>query len=156
MKLTTFAIALTFSVASLQAVAQNVVLKPVNDNFETQVCYTAATEGYAKAKQLIRSEHLSALEFTASLSCNGETLKAFAKKYANNEVSDNPTTIKLIAKDTDDASKACVEAVTIGEASARAKYNLEGEKIFCNYKEMSEFVRRYDSERVAVRAVTEE
>jgi hypothetical protein len=156
MKLTTFAIALSFSVASLQAVAQNVVLKPVNDNFETQVCYTAATEGYAKAKQLIRSTHSSALEFTASISCNGEPLKVFAKKYANNVISDNPTTIKLIAKDSDDVSKACVEAVTIGEASARAKFNLEGEKIFCNYKEMGEFVRKYDSERVSVRAVTEE
>ena len=49
MKLSTFAIALISSVASLNAFAQDVRLNPVNQNIETQACYTAATEGYRAA-----------------------------------------------------------------------------------------------------------
>lgn len=156
MKFSTFAIAITFSVASLQAVAQNVILKPVDEKFETQVCYLAATEGYAEAKQLIRSRNESVSEFAASVTCNGDRLKAFAHKYANNKITEDAVTVELVAKDSDIASQACVEAISIGEEDARAKYSLEGEQILCNYKEMSEFVRKYDTENVVVRVITEE
>ncbi len=40
MKLSTFAIALTLSVAATQSFAKDVVLKPINDNIETQACLT--------------------------------------------------------------------------------------------------------------------
>ncbi|MGK0502949.1 MAG: hypothetical protein ACJARF_001715, partial [Alteromonadaceae bacterium] len=63
MKLSTFAIALISSVASLNAFAQDVRLNPVNQNIETQACYTAATEGYRAAKRLIRDNGLNVESF---------------------------------------------------------------------------------------------
>ncbi|HBF70414.1 MAG TPA: DUF3718 domain-containing protein, partial [Alteromonas australica] len=41
MKLSTLALALTFSVISVSSFAKDVVLKPVNANIETQACLTA-------------------------------------------------------------------------------------------------------------------
>ena len=49
MKLSTFAIALTLSVAATQSFAKDVVLKPINDNIETQACLTAAEDGFGPA-----------------------------------------------------------------------------------------------------------
>ncbi len=54
MKLSTFAIALTLSVAATQSFAKDIVLKPLNDNIETQACLTAAKEGFGPALRLIR------------------------------------------------------------------------------------------------------
>lgn len=156
MKLTTLAIALTCSVASLQAVAQNVVLKPVDENFETKVCYAAATKGYDAATKMIRASHQSVADFNSRVTCNGLTVKRFAKKYAQNDVDEDATVIALVAKDKDIASKACVEALEIGEAAARAKYSLEGERILCNFKEMSQFVRQYDKENIVVRSIADD
>lgn len=153
MKMSTFAIALTFTIASVQAMAQNVTLKPVDTNFETEACYTAATLGYDAAKKLVRSNGLNFTEFKTSVSCNGEDIKSFAQRYASAPV---PATITIVAKDADIASKACVEAIQIGEAKARAKYNLEGETIICNHRDMSEFVKKYNAEKVVIQEIAED
>ena len=97
MKLSTFAIALTLSVASVQAFAQNVILNPVNDSLETQVCYTAATESLTAAKKLARSNGVKFSKLNASVSCNGLSISEFAKTYANNVVTEDAITIKLVA-----------------------------------------------------------
>lgn len=156
MKLSTLAIALTFTVASVQAVAQNVVLKATNDNLETQACYTAATEGYSAAKRLVRSNGVKFDTFNVAVKCNGVSIKQFAKQFADNKADENATELALVAKDSGEASRACVEALEIGEKQARAKYSLEGEVIFCNHREMSEFVRKYDSENIVIRSIAED
>ena len=156
MKMSTIAIALTLTVASVQAMAQNVTLKPVDDNFETQTCYTAATLGYNAAKKFVRSNGLNFTEFKTAVTCNGLNIKEFAQLYADTPETEVPSTITIVAKDAEIASKACVEAIEIGEAEARAKYNLQGQKIFCNHREMSEFVRKYNADNVVVREIAED
>ncbi|MBO1256586.1 DUF3718 domain-containing protein [Alteromonas sp. 5E99-2] len=154
MKLPTLAIALTFTLVSVQAAAQDVVLKPTNDNLETKVCYTAATESYSAAKRLVRSNGLNFEQFNVGVKCNGVSIKQFANEFANN--SSQETAKALVAKNTDNASRACVEAIQIGEKEALAKYNLEGELVFCNFREISDFIRKYDSENVVIRDIAED
>ncbi|MBO1256584.1 DUF3718 domain-containing protein [Alteromonas sp. 5E99-2] len=156
MKLSTLAIAITFTVASVQAVAQNVVLKPTNDDFETQACYTAATEGYSEAKRFIRGNGVNFESFNVAVKCNGVTIKQFARQFADNQIDESAIELALVAKDTGDSAKACIEAIEIGETQARAKYSLEGEVILCNHREISEFVRIYDSENIVIRSITED
>ena len=89
MKLSTLALALTFSVISVSSFAKDVVLKPVNANIETQACLTAATEGFGPALRFIRKNGFDAETFSATVRCNGESLRTFAHMYRNNEVSSN-------------------------------------------------------------------
>lgn len=155
MKLSTVAVALTLTVASVQAMAGSVTFKQANANFETQACYTAATEGYSAARKLVKSNGYDFAEFKATVTCNGESLRSFAKQFANTPSAETKS-ITIVAKNTDIASKACVEAIKIGETQARAKYSLQGETIFCNRKEMSEFVRKYNDNNVVVRDIAED
>ena len=155
MKLSTAAIALTLTVASVQAMAGSVTFKQVNANFETQACYTAATEGYSAARKLVKSNGYDFAEFKATLTCNGETLRNFAKQFEDAPASEAKS-IAIVAKNTDIASKACVEAIKIGENKALAKYKLQGEVIYCNNKTMSQFVRKYNDNNVVVRDIAED
>lgn len=155
MKLSTFAIAITLSVASLQAVAQNVVLKPVSDNFETQVCYTAATEGYNAAKRLARREHVNFAEIRTSVSCNGISIKEFAELYEINDQDSATTTVALVAKNSNVESQACLAAIDLGETAAKAKYGLEGETVFCNYEEMATFAKKYRNDSTVIQALAD-
>ncbi|MDO6566409.1 DUF3718 domain-containing protein [Alteromonas sp. 1_MG-2023] len=154
MKLSTFAIALISSVASLHAFAQDVRLNPVNQNIETQACYTAATEGYTAAKRLIRENGLNVESFSASLLCNDVSLRKFADLYSN-KTAPEAKAITLVAKNEDIASQACLDAVSIGTEKALVKHGLVGETIICNHKEMSAFARAYSTESVVVRPLSE-
>ena len=155
MKLSTFAIALTLSVAATQSFAKDIALKPINDNIETQACLTAAKDGFGPALRLIRSKGFYAEEFSASVRCNGESLRTFAYMYKNNKASDNAKTVALVAKNKDVASQACLEALSVGKEAALAKFDLEGENIICNHKAISDFVREYKTENVVVRTAAE-
>ena len=155
MKLSTFAIALTLSVAATQSFAKDVVLKPINDNIETQACLTAAEDGFGPALRLIRSKGFNAEEFSASVRCNCESLRTFAYMYKNNKATENAKTVALVAKNQDVASQACLEALSVGKEAALAKFGLEGENIICNHKTMSDFVREYSAENVVVRTAAE-
>ncbi|MDC8832002.1 DUF3718 domain-containing protein [Alteromonas gilva] len=151
MKLSTLAITFTLALTSAQAFAQKVVFKPVSDNLETQACLTAANDGYFAARKLIRKSGLDFVTFSATVSCNGVSLKKFANLYADNSDA-VASSFALVAKDQDVATQACLDALSIGETQALAKYNLEGETIFCNSKSMTNFVRRYNAQNVVVKA----
>ncbi|MBU3021653.1 DUF3718 domain-containing protein [Aestuariibacter sp. A3R04] len=159
MKLSTVALALTLSVAATQTFAKSLVLKPLNDNIETQACLTAANEGYQQALRLVRSKGLNSEEFAASVRCNGVTLHTFANMYKTKETpADNTAearTIALVAKNRDIASQACLEALSSGKEAALAKFGLEGESIICNYKSLNDFVREYSADNVIVRTSAE-
>ncbi len=155
MKLSTFAIALTLSVAATQSFAKDVRLKPVDNNIETQACLTAATEGYGASIRFIRNNGFNAEEFSATLRCNGESLRTFAFMFKNNEETVNAKTVALVAKNQNAASQACLEALTIGKDAALVKYGLEGENIICNRQKISDFVRQYSAENVVVRTTAE-
>ena len=155
MKLSSIAIAFTLSVVSNYSFAQDVRLNPVNQNIETQACYTAATEGYNSAIKLIRNNGLNTKAFGATIMCNGVSLRKFADLYSSNSASESQKTITLIAKNENAASRACIDALSIGQEKALAKYGLEGETIMCNRKQLSDFIREYKSEKVVVRSFTE-
>lgn len=155
MKLSSIAIAFTFSVVSATSFAQDVRLNPVNQNIETQACYTAATEGYTAATKFIRSHGLNTKAFGAAVLCNGVSLRKFAELYSSNNAPQSEKTITLVAKNEDAASRACLDALSMGQEKALAKYGLEGETIICNRKELSDFIREYKSETVVVRSFTE-
>ena len=105
--------------------------------------------------RLIRSKGFNAEEFSASVRCNGESLRTFAYMYKNNKASDNAKTVALVAKNKDVASQACLEALSVGKEAALAKFDLEGENIICNHKAISDFVREYKAENVVVRTAAE-
>ena len=155
MKLSTLALALTFSVISVSSFAKDVVLKPVNANIETQACLTAATEGFGPALRFIRKNGFDAETFSATVRCNGESLRTFAHMYRNNKVSSNAKTVALVAKNENVASKACLAAIKVGARQALAQYNLEGENIICNNKQIADFAREYTAQDVVVRNLSE-
>ncbi len=105
--------------------------------------------------RLIRSKGFNAEEFSASVRCNGESLRTFAYMYKNNKATENAKTVALVAKNQDVASQACLEALSVGKEAALAKFGLEGENIICNHKTMSDFVREYSVENVVVRTAAE-
>ena len=155
MKLSTFAISLFFSVAATQSFAKDVRLQPVDENIETKACLTAATEGFQPALRLVRANGFDAEEFSASVRCNGESLRTFAYMFRNNQVSETAKKVALVAKNDNAASQACLEALTIGKDAALTKYGLKGENIICNHKNISDFVRSYKSQNVEVRTADE-
>ncbi|NVK57047.1 MAG: DUF3718 domain-containing protein [Alteromonadaceae bacterium] len=150
MKLSTLAITFTLALTSAQTFAQKVVFKPAMDNLETKACLTAANDGYFAARKLIRKSGLDFATFSATVSCNGVSLKKFASQYVDN-TDTAASSFALVAKDGDVATQACLAALSIGETEALAKFNLKGETIFCNSKSMSTFVRRYNTQNVVVR-----
>ncbi|MDY6885599.1 MAG: DUF3718 domain-containing protein [Pseudomonadota bacterium] len=155
MKLSTFAISLLFSVAATQSFAKDVRLQPVDENIETKACLTAANEGYQPALRLVRASGFDSDEFSASVRCNGESLRTFAFMYRNNQVSENAKKVALVAKNNNAASQACLEALTIGKDEALTKYGLKGESVICNRKDIADFVRTYKSQNVEVRTADE-
>lgn len=155
MKLSSMVLAFTFAVTSVHSFAQDVRLNPVNQKIETQACYTAATEGYTAATKLIRNNGFNSKAFSASIRCNGVSLRQFAELYSNVEAPQHDKIITLVAKDQDVASKACLDALTMGTERALIKHGLKGETIMCNSKILSDFVRQYKSEKVVVRTFTE-
>lgn len=155
MKLSTLALALTFTVAATQSFAKDIVFKPANANIETKACLTAANEGYAPALRFIRKSGFNADEFSASVRCNGESLRTFAHMFRNTEANTESKTITLVAKNEDTASKACLAAITVGANKALAQYQLKGENIICNHKQISDFAREYRTNNVVVRSISE-
>lgn len=155
MKLSTFAISLLFSVAATQSFAKDVRLQPVDENIETKACLTAANEGYQTALRLVRANGFDAEEFSASVRCNGESLRTFAYMFRNNQVTENAKRVALVAKNNNAASQACLDALTIGKDAALTKYGLKGENIICNHKNIADFVRSYKSQNVEVRTADE-
>ena len=151
MKFSTLAVAATLVLASGSALAKNVVFKPVNDNFETQVCLTAATEGLAAAKTLVSSNDMNYVSFSRTVTCNDQSIAEFANSHATQEASSGKATrIALKAKNTNVESQLCLDAVVIGEDAARAKYDVYGE-VLCNRRSLSSFVSRYADQEVELR-----
>ncbi|WP_371195092.1 hypothetical protein [Glaciecola sp. SC05] len=135
------------------AQTSNIVLKPVNDNVETQACYIAATNGLDAAKKYIESNDYSFVVFNSALTCNGISIKDFAQKFADkkNALADplekSPSNVKLVAVDNN-ISQLCVDAVILGEKEARVKHDVLHEVVYCNSKTLSRFARTFQNKNV--------
>ncbi|MFC4700208.1 hypothetical protein ACFO4O_08580 [Glaciecola siphonariae] len=159
MKALTTLLALSFlapsTVFAAPTAASNVVLKPVNNNLETQVCYVAATKGLNAAKLFVAKQDMTFSSFSRSVTCNGVSIEDFANKYAvksnaNEEaIKQQLSTYKLVALDNKE-SQLCVDAVVLGEQRARAKHGIDDEVVFCNSKTLGSFARSFRNKNVTL------
>lgn len=135
--------------------SENVVLKPVNDNIETQACYVAATEGVNQAKSFLRANAFSFANFNSAVKCNGIGIADFAEKYSvknddtETAVQEELGTFKLVAMDNS-ASQLCVDAVLLGERKARIKHNALNDVVFCNDKSLGRFTRVFKDKNLSL------
>lgn len=131
-------IALSTSLVSVSANAAG--LEMGSDNFETKVCYVAATEGIKTAEKMIKDKGLSVRRLTENVMCNNTDLKTFAKRHANKNISTAPVT--LIATNNDIESKICIESLTNGINNTERKYRVNKDQIRCNGIPLPRFVRQ--------------
>lgn len=147
-------IVMALSVSSLVASASD--FKKTNDNFETQICYVAATEGLESAKSLVESKGLLFRTFKKSVTCNGADLTSFAREYAqrskNKEASPG---VELVASNNDIESKICIEALTQGMEKTVTKYRINKDYIRCNGKPLPRFVKENKLRGSAVASIPE-
>ena len=154
------ALAITLSLTSVVATANNVVLKPINENIETQACYTAATQGLNAAKELVSKENINFGIFKNSVTCNGLSLVDFAQQYGEQSGEQNAkseateTRIVLVAKNTNVESQLCLDAITMGERAAREKHAIDL-PVTCNNLDLADFVRSYKKQEVLVRTTAD-
>ncbi|MDG1122528.1 MAG: DUF3718 domain-containing protein [Glaciecola sp.] len=152
MKLSTLAIAATIALSSTSAFAKKVVFKTVNNDFATQVCFTAATQGYDSAKTLVKENDINFSAYAESVTCNGLSIRKFAKTYRTTSTQVSKVEkIALVAKDANLESQLCLDAVVNGEQAARAKFNMYN-KVLCNSQSLSVFVRKFKDQEVELRS----
>jgi hypothetical protein len=112
------------------------------DNFETKVCYIAATKGMKSAEQFITAQGLSVRKLKQNVSCNNTDLATFAKRYRKSQLAPaNPVPVQLVATNSDIESRICVESLTQGLAQTVAKYKINKEHIRCNGIPLPRFVK---------------
>lgn len=155
MKLSILALTATIALSSTQTFAKEVVFKTVNNDFATQVCYTAATQGLSAAKALVAKNELNYSAYAQSVTCNGSSIRQFAKAYSKSSLGENKLQktekVALVAKDANLASQLCLDAVVNGEVAARAKFNMY-DSILCNSQDLSAFVRKFTDQEVVLRS----
>lgn len=131
--------------------------KPMDDSLESQICSIAATEGLQAAKQQIEANGFSFIKYTMSLTCNGESLAGFSRKYSKQRTasmdnsdtqSDDVKLIKLVAETDTPASRLCIDAVLVGETVAREKHGIKNEEIYCNRTPLKSFVASFAMQEV--------
>lgn len=147
------AIAVTLTLASANTMANKVVLKPIDKTIATQVCYTAATEGLDVAKAIVKENRINFNKFRGTLKCNGLTLVDFTSKYAKKESSakaETPARVTLVAKNSNVESQLCLDAVSMGEKAARAKYSIKT-SVLCNNRDLPSFIRSFKKQNVTIR-----
>jgi len=154
MNWSTLAVSASLAILSTSAFAKDVVLKPMNENLETQTCYVAATESLAAARTLVTQNDVNFNTFSETLTCNGMRIARFANKYRAQEESTNievsATKIALVAQNSDIASQLCLDALVIGENEARNKHELYG-PVMCNGKDLPRFIISYQDQNVEIR-----
>jgi hypothetical protein len=135
------AIALTASATAVSA--KSAKFEMTQDNFETKVCYVAATKGMESAEQFITAQGLSVRKLKQNVKCNNTDLVTFAKRY--NKAESAPTStgpVQLVATNNDLESKICVESLTKGLMQTVAKYQINEEHIRCNGIPLPRFVKK--------------
>ncbi|MFC3094348.1 DUF3718 domain-containing protein [Alteromonas sediminis] len=159
MKRLTYTVTMCALAFSSTAFASKVKFEALNDGLATQACIVSATEGLEAAKALVQNQGLHFNTFKASVSCNNQSLTAFSRQYAMTakstlEDASQNKRIRLVATKTDSASQLCLDAVALGEEAARAKHNFNG-PVSCNYKTLSNFVRRFKNKQVEIMSAGE-
>lgn len=152
MKFSTLVLSAGLTFVSLNAAALNLKFEKTGSDLETQACFTAATQGIKAAKKLVRAEGVNYIELSSTLLCNGMQIKDFANKYAKLQAkNDAAKTVKVVALSAMDRtieSQLCLDAVTMGEKQARAKYQMRNATIKCNGQEIGQFLKSLENIKV--------
>jgi hypothetical protein len=150
LKLSTLLALSTLAFTSSSVFANTVVFEKQADDFETQACYTAATQGIDVAKELLKNNNVSYNGFKNKTTCNGMKIDEFSAKYFNSTFESNQVLpiIALTALDQEPESQLCVDAATMGEKQARAKHNLKHVNVKCNGKNISTFLKDLKNHKV--------
>ncbi|MBF7071932.1 ABC transporter ATP-binding protein [Glaciecola sp. MH2013] len=149
---TLLSIALATSVFASSVSATNVQLRPADSTFETQVCFTAATEGLEAARTMVKNSGENFARFTSTLSCNGYSLERAARIFSQKTTPVTPEKITKVKFITDEAteSKVCRDAVLIGVDAALEKHDLSSPNIICNGRTIESFIKRFEGRTVAL------
>jgi hypothetical protein len=150
LKLSTALVLSTLALTSSSVLANTVVFEKQTENFETQACYTAATQGIDVAKELLKNNNVSYKGFKNQTTCNGMTIDRFSAKYFNSTSESNTVLpiIALTAVDQAPESQLCVDAATMGEKLAREKHDLKRASIKCNGINISTFLKDLKDHKV--------
>nr|WP_136251792.1 DUF3718 domain-containing protein [Ningiella ruwaisensis] len=145
---------LTLGSIAGSALSNEVVLKPVDQKLETQICYVAATEGVPAARTLMRANDINTSVYSTSIKCNGQSIADFAQRYAPKiTAQENPVakaqTVKLVAVEGGE-SQLCIDAVVMGVNRAKAKHHAENRMVYCNDMALEDFVREFEGRVVSL------
>ena len=156
MKLLSVATAMTLTFATATTMAKTVVLKPLDQNLETQACYTAATQGIDAAKTLVKEHNIRFSLFKNTVTCNGLRLVDFAHEFGEQEEKSGNivTRIALVAVNTNVESQLCLDAVTMGEKKARNKHDIYA-PVICNNLNLPDFVRSFKKREIVEHKIAE-
>lgn len=149
---TILSIALLTTLFAANASAKNVHLRPADNSFETQICYTAATEGLSAARTMIRNSDENYARFTDRLLCNGKSLVRTAKMYnQKQEVAPQEQVVKVkFVTDEAPESQVCLDAVVMGVGAALEKHGLVQSSIICNGRNIESFAKKFEGRTVAL------
>ncbi len=151
MKLSTVWVLGALAFTSSNVFAKTVVFEKKAENFETQACYTAATQGMDAAEALFSNSQLNFTTGKNLISCNGMSLVDFSAKYYHNSSTSEQVLpiIELTAVSQTPETQLCVDAALIGEKEARVKHDLEGASIKCNGQSLSTFLKKLKNRKIA-------
>lgn len=141
---------------SSHAFASSSGISMANQNFETKICYVAATEGLAAAKALVSNKGLSFRKFEKSVTCNNKDIASFAQDFVSDQTQRNSQAkVELVATNNDIESKICLESLTHGIDKTAAKYKINKDYIRCNGKPLPRFVNENKRRGATVASVPE-
>lgn len=148
-KLLLLSATLAFS-ANTMALSNNVKFVQANNSIATNVCYLAATQGVSAAKkQAKRQAGFSDVEFNSTI-CNDMSIRRFAAKYANAEVTqveiNDKGQVEFVFKAVDQsaATQLCKVAAEEGFEAAVAQGGTAAKAVYCNGEKIARFARRYN------------
>ena len=121
----------------------------VNENGSqySQICIAAAQSPEA-LKREATAQGLNSFQIK-EITCNGLSLKSFAKKYRQNN---SEETVKVVAFENankTDVTELCIAAATSNDAFSDAKarlFNNEDVNVRCNGQELVKFAKRFNKQ----------
>lgn len=134
------------SIVSSQAFAlsSNVKVVALDDSQATNLCVVAATQGYGQAKKVAMGVFDNAERELATMTCNGMSLKGFAKKAQKQkavETSPSQKVVKFVPAQNNEASNLCITALNEGiEAVAQVNRRALTD-LYCNGVIVTKFAR---------------
>ncbi|GLR72110.1 hypothetical protein [Agaribacter marinus] len=154
MKTSTLILSAALTFTALSVSANQVEFEKVNNNLETEACYTAATKGMNATKEIVQKSKVSFAVFKNSVMCNGMRINEFAAKYFDKKssITEKKTiqVVALSALDRSPESQLCLDAVVMGEKAARSKHNMRNTNVVCNGKSLSHFLKTFKNRKVVL------